>query len=132
MNMEGRHQGRRLAYQIKIQRGYITHLDLGKGRDASEGTRREKKQTTHDFSDIRAAIGIHNANALHIASALVGDHQLIDSHRIPTKTDVKRERSSLKRAFNHLQTSHECRGRRVENIMLEKRFLLARINDDKN
>ena len=61
----------------------------------------------------------------------MGDHQLIDSHWSPTKADVKRERSSLKRAFNHLQMSHEYRGRRVENIMAEKRGLLARINDSK-
>ena len=41
------------------------------------------------------------------------------------------ERISLKRAFDNLQTSHECRGSRVENIMAEKRGLLARINDEK-
>ena len=61
----------------------------------------------------------------------MGDHQLRDSHRIPTKADVKSYRSSLKRLFNNLQTSHECRGRRVENLVAEKRGVLARINDEK-
>ena len=61
----------------------------------------------------------------------MGDHQLRDSYQSPTKADVKRERSSLKRAFNNLQTSHECRGGRVENLMSEKRGLLDIINDEK-
>ena len=34
-------------------------------------------------------------------------------------------------ALNHLQTSHEWRGRRVEKLMAEKRGILDRINDDK-
>ena len=113
MKIEGRHQRRRLAYQRQSQIGYITQLDLGKGRDASADTRREKKQKTHDLSSRRAAIGIHNANAQNIDSALVGEHQLRDSHRIHPKADVNRERSYLKRALDHLQTSHEWRGRRV-------------------
>ena len=37
----------------------------------------------------------------------------------------------MKRAFDNLQTSHECRGSRVKKIMAEKRGLLARINDEK-
>ena len=37
----------------------------------------------------------------------------------------------MKRAFNNLQTSHECRGRSEEKLMAEKRGLLDRINDDK-
>ena len=37
----------------------------------------------------------------------------------------------MKRAFDHLQKSNECRGGRVKNIMAEKRGLLAIINDDK-
>ena len=61
----------------------------------------------------------------------MGDHQLRDSHPSLTKTGVKRERGSFKRALNHLQTSHECMGGRVENLMAEKRVLLDRINDDK-
>ena len=63
-------------------------------RCPSRNKKGQQKQTIHDFSASRAEIGIHNSNAQQIASALVGDHQLIDSHRIPTKTDVKRERSS--------------------------------------
>ena len=81
---------------------------------AQEG---EQKQITHDFSASRADIGIHNANSQQISSALVGDHQLRDSHSSPTKAYIKRERGYLKRALNRLQTSHEWRGRRVENIM---------------
>ena len=90
-----------------------------------------QKQTTHDFLSIRDDIGIHNANVPQIASALVSDHQLRDSHRSPTKKDVNRDRSSLKREFNHLQTLHECRGGRVENLIAEKRVILARIIDEK-
>ena len=37
----------------------------------------------------------------------------------------------MKRAFNHLQTPHECRGSRVEKIMTEKRGILDIINDEK-
>ena len=37
----------------------------------------------------------------------------------------------MKRAFNYLQTSHECRGSRAENLTAENRGLLARINNDK-
>ena len=91
----------------------------------------QQKQTTNDFSPSRADIGIPNANAQKIAYALVGDHQLRDSHRISTKENVKRERRSLKRAFNHLQSSHKCRGGRVKKLMAEKRGLLSRINDEK-
>ena len=98
-------------------------------QQAKEG---ETKKTTHAFSASRAAIGTYNSNAPQIASYLVGDHQLRDSHRSPTKEDVKMERRSLKRALNHLQTSHEWRRRRVENLMAEKRGLLSRIHDDKN
>ena len=54
-----------------------------------------------------------------------------DSHQSPTKVYVKRDRSSLKKSFDNLQTSHECRGCRVKNLMAEKRGLLARINDEK-
>ena len=43
MKIEGSHQGRRLAYQIQIQRGYTTQLDLEKGRDASAGTSKVNK-----------------------------------------------------------------------------------------
>ena len=112
MRMWGRHRGRRLAYQSQSQRGSTTQLDLGKRRAASAGTRRGKKIITNDFSAGRNTNGIHKYNASQIASALLGGHQLRDSHRSPTKADVKRERSSLKRAFHPLQTSQECRGRR--------------------
>ena len=91
----------------------------------------QQKQTKYDFSSSRAAIGIPNANAQQIASALVGDHKFIDSHRSPTKENIKRESSSLKRSFDNLQKLHECRGSKVKNIMAEKRGLLARINDNK-
>ena len=37
----------------------------------------------------------------------------------------------MKRAFNNLKTSHECRGRSEEKIMAEKRGLLDRINEEK-
>ena len=37
----------------------------------------------------------------------------------------------MKRKFDHLQQSHECRGSRVKNLMAENRGLLARINDEK-
>ena len=37
----------------------------------------------------------------------------------------------MKRALNHLQTSHGWRGRRVENLVALKRGLLDRINDEK-
>ena len=73
----------------------------------------QQKQTTHDFSTIRGDIGIHNSNFHQISSALVGDHQLRDSHRSPPKVDVNREMRYFKMVMNHLQTSHECRGRRV-------------------
>ena len=89
--MEGRHQGRSLSYQIQRKRVYTTYLDLGKEIDASAGTRRgNKNKQKHDFSASRADIGIHNANAPQIASAIVGDHQLRNSHQSPTKADVKR------------------------------------------
>ena len=117
MNMEGRHQGRRLAYQSQIPRGYNKVGSRKRKRCPSRHNKGQQKQTTHDFLDSTATIGIHNANAQQIASTLVGDHQLINSHRIHTNTYVKRERSSLKRALNNLKTSHEWRGRRVENIM---------------
>ena len=91
----------------------------------------KQKQTTHEFSASRAAIGIHNYNIQKISSALVGDYQLRYSHRSPTKADVKRDRIYLKRALNHLKTSSEWRGGRVEKLVAEKRGLLARINDDK-
>ena len=38
MKMERRHQGRSIAYQSQIQRGYKNQLDLQKGRDALSGT----------------------------------------------------------------------------------------------
>ena len=82
-------------------------------QQAQEGA----KKKTYDFSVSRAAIGIPNTNAQKIASALVGDQKLRYSHRSPTKENVKRESSSLKRAFNHLQKSHECRGSKVKNLM---------------
>ena len=53
-------------------------------QQAQEGAQKK----THDLSFSRAAIGINNANAQQIASAIVGDHQLRDSHRSPTKEDV--------------------------------------------
>ena len=37
----------------------------------------------------------------------------------------------MKKAFDHLQKSHECRGSKVKKLMAEKRGLLARINDEK-
>ena len=74
----------------------------------------KQKQTIYDFSASSAAIGIPNYNAQKIASALVGNHKLRYSHQSLTKENVKMERSSLKRAFDHLQKSHECRGDRVQ------------------
>ena len=62
----------------------------------------------------------------------MGDYQLRDRHQSPTKADVKREISSLKRSWNNLQTPYEWRGRRVEKLLSEKRDLLDIINDDKN
>ena len=91
----------------------------------------KQKQTTYDFSARRAAIGIPNANAHQIDSALVGYQQLRDSHHIPTKENVNRQRISLKWAFDNLQKLHECRGSRLKKITAEKRGLLARINDEK-
>ena len=61
----------------------------------------------------------------------MGDHKFKDSNQSPTKENVKRERSSLKRVFDPLQKSHEYRGSRVKKLMAEKRCLLARINDDR-
>ena len=74
-------------------------------QQAQEGAKKTKK--TYDFSASRAAIGIPNANVQNIASSLVDYHKFRDSHRSPTKENVKMERSSLKRAFDHLQKSHE-------------------------
>ena len=37
----------------------------------------------------------------------------------------------MRREFNNLQTPHECRGSRVENLMTEKRGILDIINDEK-
>ena len=71
-----------------------------------------------------------NANSQQIPSALVGDYQIRNSHRSPTKADIWRERISLKRAFD-LQKSHEYRGGRVKKLISEKRGLLAIINDEK-
>ena len=48
--------------------------------------------------------------------ALVGYHQLRDRHHSPIKADVKRKRIFLRRAFDHLQTSHECRVIRVKRL----------------
>ena len=89
-------------------------------------------KTKYDFSASRYDIGITNANAQQIASALVGDHKLRYNHRSPTKENVKRERSSLKSEFDHLQQSNEYRGSRVKNLMVEMRGLLDRINNEKN
>ena len=47
MNTEGRHQWSKLAYQSQTQRGYKTHLDLGKVRDTSAGTIRGNKNKQH-------------------------------------------------------------------------------------
>ena len=113
----------------KPKRIYNTFGFRKRKRCLSRHKNRQQKQTTYDFSASRAAVGIPNANAQQIASALVGDHKFRDSHRSPTKENVKRERSSLKRAFDHLQKPHECRGSRVKKLMAEKRGLLAIIND---
>ena len=96
-------------------------------QQAQEGA---TKQTTYDFSASKAAIGIPNANAQQISSALVGDHQIRDIHQSTTKENLKGDRSSLKRAFDHLQKSHECRGGRVKNLMAKNRDILAIINDE--
>ena len=61
----------------------------------------------------------------------MGDHKLRERHRSPTKENVKREMSSLKRAFDNLQKPHECRGSKVKKLTAEKRGLLDRINDEK-
>ena len=86
-------------------------------RCLSRHNKGQQKKKTYDFSASRADIGIPNANAQQIAYALVGDHKFRDSHWSHTKENVKRERSSLKRAFDNLQKSHECRGRKMKNIM---------------
>ena len=36
----------------------------------------------------------------------------------------------MKRAFDRLQKSHECRESRVKNLMSENRGILDRINDE--
>ena len=115
----------------KPKRIYSTVGFRKRKRCLSRHNKGQQKQTTYDYSASRAVICIPNANAQQIASAFVGDHKFRDSHRIPTKENVKRERSSLKRKFDHLQQSHECRGRWVKNLMAENRGLLARINDEK-
>ena len=107
MKMEVSQQGRRLSYQSQNQIGYTT-LGSRKRRICLIKYKKGQKHThTQDFSAIRPAIVILNSNAHNIAFALVGDHQIRDSHWSPPKADVKRERSYLKRALNHLQTSYE-------------------------
>ena len=59
-------------------------------QQAQEGAKK-----TYDLSASRATIGIPNANAQKIYSALVGEHKLIDSHLSHTQADVKRKRRSL-------------------------------------
>ena len=130
--MERRNQGEESSLpKSKPNRIYNTVLFRKNNRCLSRHKKVQQKQTAYDFSASRADSGIPNANAHHISSALLSDHQLRDSHRSPTKENINRDRSSLKMAFDHLQTSHECRGSRVKNLMAEKRDLLARINDDK-
>ena len=115
----------------KPKRVYNTVGFLKKKRCLIRHKKEKQKQTTYGFSASRAAIGIPNTNAQQISSDLVGDHKLRDIHRIPTKENVKRGRSSLKMAFDNLQRSHEYRESRVKKLMAEKRFILARINDEK-
>ena len=50
MKMEGRHQGRRISYQIQSQKGDTTQLDFEKGRYASAGTIRGNKNKQHTTS----------------------------------------------------------------------------------
>ena len=78
----------------KPRRVYNTVVFRKRNRCLSRHKKGQQKQTTYDFSSSRAAIGIPNANDQQIASALVGDHKFRDSHRSPTKENVKRERSS--------------------------------------
>ena len=75
-------------------------------RCISRHNKGKQKQKTHDFSFSRADIGIHNANAQKIDSALVGDHQLRYSPWSPTEAGVNRDRISLKMELNNLQISH--------------------------
>ena len=84
----------------KPKKIYNTVRFRKRNRCLSRHKKEQQKQTTYDFSASRAAIGIPNANAQQIASDLVGDHKFRDSHRSPTKENLKRERSSLKRAFD--------------------------------
>ena len=79
---------------------YNTVGFIKSNRCLSRHKKGQQKQTTYDFSSSRAAIGIPNSNAQKIASALVGDHQIRNSHRRPTKADIKRERISLKSKFD--------------------------------
>ena len=66
----------------KPKRVYNTVGFRKMNRCLSRHKKGQQKQTAYDFSTSRAAIGIHNANAPQIASALVGDHQLRDSHGV--------------------------------------------------
>ena len=64
-------------------------MDFVKGkRRLSRHKKGQQKQTTYDFSASRVAIGIPNANAQQIASALVGDHKFRDSHQSPTNENI--------------------------------------------
>ena len=81
-------------------------------QQAQEGAKK-----TYELSASRDDIDIPNANAQQIASDLVGDQKFRYSHSSPTKEDVKGSSSSLKRAFDHLQKSHECRKSKVKKPM---------------
>ena len=79
--------------KAKPKRIYNTVGFRKRKRCLSRHKKGHKKQTTYAFSSSRSAIGIPNANAQHIASALVGDHQLRDSHPNPTKL-INRQRAN--------------------------------------
>ena len=55
------------------KRIYNKVLFRNRKRCLSRHKKGQQKQTTHDFSARRAAIGIHNSNDPQIASALVGE-----------------------------------------------------------
>ena len=91
MNMEGRHQGRSLAYQIQSQIGYTTQFDLGKGRDSLAGTRRGNKNKQHMNYHPEGLLLIFIFKiSRRLLLPLVGDYQLRNIHQSPTNADVKR------------------------------------------
>ena len=66
----------------KPKRIYNTVGFRKRNRCLSRHKKGQQKQTTYDFSSIRDAMGIPNANAHQIASVLVGDRKFRDSRQI--------------------------------------------------